>query len=96
MKEIAIRKVLGTETKTLLATLSKQYVVFCIIGFVIALVPAYLLLDKWLENFAYRIAISSVPFLIGFVLLMVLTLGIVISKAYQATRINVLKYLKYE
>lgn len=96
MKEIAIRKVLGAETKTLLATLSKQYVVFCIIGFVIALVPAYLLLDKWLENFAYRIAISSVPFLIGFVLLMVLTLGIVISKAYQATRMNVLKYLKYE
>ncbi|PZQ79080.1 MAG: hypothetical protein DI548_15310, partial [Flavobacterium johnsoniae] len=52
--------------------------------------------DKWLENFAYRIAICSVPFLIGFVLLMVLTLGIVISKAYQATRMNVLKYLKYE
>lgn len=96
MKEIAIRKVLGAETKTLLAALSKQYVVFCVIGFVIALIPAYLLLNKWLENFAYRIAISPVPFLIGFVLLMALTLVIVISKAYQATRMNVLKYLKYE
>lgn len=96
MKEIAIRKVLGAETKTLLAALSKQYVVFCVIGFVIALIPAYLLLNKWLENFAYRISISSVPFLIGFVLLMALTLVIVISKAYQATRMNVLKYLKYE
>lgn len=96
MKEIAIRKVLGAETKTLLATLSKQYVVFCIIGFVIALVPAYLLLNKWLENFAYRIDISPIPFITGLFFLMALTLAVVISKAYQATRVNVLNYLKYE
>ncbi|KGO91851.1 ABC transporter permease [Flavobacterium subsaxonicum] len=96
MKEIAIRKTLGAETQTLLKELSKQYVVFCIIGFVIALFPAYMLLDKWLDNFAFRINISPLPFIIGFILLMVLTLIVVLSKAYQATRVNVLKYLKYE
>ena len=96
MKEIAIRKTLGAETKTLLAALSKQYVIFCIIGFLIALFPVYFLLDKWLENFAYRIDISAIPFLIGFFALMILTLIVVLSRAYQATRVNVLKYLKYE
>lgn len=96
MKEIAIRKTLGAETQTLLRELSKQYVIFCLIGFLIAVFPAYYLLDKWLENFAFRIPISPLPFVIGFVVLLLLTLAIVLSKAYQATRIDILKYLKYE
>ena len=96
MKEIAIRKTLGAETKTLLASLSKQYILYCIIGFLIALFPVYFLLKKWLENFAYRIDISLIPFLVGFLILMILTLIIVISRAYVATKANVLNYLKYE
>lgn len=96
MKEIAIKKTLGAETKMLLKSLTKQYVIFCIIGFLIALFPTYLLLEKWLSNFAFRVDISFVPFIIGFIVLMILTLVIVLSKAYQATKIDVLKYLKYE
>jgi len=96
MKEIAIRKTLGAETKTLLTELSKQYIFFCFLGFLIALFPVYFLLSKWLENFAYRIDISPIPFVIGFFTLMILTLIIVLSRAYQATKVNVLKYLKYE
>ena len=96
MKEIAIRKTLGAETNVLLKELSKQYVVFCIIGFLVALFPAYYLLELWLEDFAYRISISFLPFLIGFMLLLSLTLIVVLSRAYKATRVDVLKYLKYE
>ncbi|WET03094.1 ABC transporter permease [Flavobacterium sp. YJ01] len=96
MKEIAIRKTLGAETNVLLKELCKQYIVFSIIGFVIALFPAYYLLNKWLENFAYRIGISIYPFLTGFTVLLFLTLSVVISRAYQATKVDVLKYLKYE
>jgi putative ABC transport system permease protein len=96
MKEIAIRKTLGAETNTLLKELSKQYVLYCIIGFLIALFPVYYLLNKWLENFAYRIEITLFPFLFGFTLLLVLTLIIVLSRAYQATKVDVLKHLKYE
>lgn len=96
MKEIAIKKTLGAETKTLLKNLTKQYVIFCVIGFLIAVFPTYLLLEKWLSNFAFRIDVSFVPFIIGFVVLLILTLIIVLSKAYQATKVDVLKYLKYE
>ena len=96
LREIAIRKTLGAETNILLKELSKQYVIFCFIGFVIGIIPAYFLLQKWLENFAYRIDISIYPFLIGFIALLSLTLLIVLSRAYQATRVDVLKYLKYE
>ncbi|CAM4031818.1 ABC transporter permease [Flavobacterium antarcticum] len=96
MKEIAIRKTLGAETNTLLLSLSKQYVIFFIIGFLIALFPVYYFLNKWLENFAFRIEISILPFFIGFVVLLILTLIVVLSRAYQATKVDVLKYLKYE
>jgi len=96
MKEIAIRKTLGADTNVLLRELCKQYVLFSIIGFLIALFPAYYLLDKWLENFAYRITISLYPFLIGFSALLFLTLSVVLTRAYQATKVDVLKYLKYE
>ncbi len=96
LREIAIRKTLGAETNVLLKELSKQYVVFCLIGFVIGVVPSYLLLEKWLENFAYRITIQIFPFAIAFLSLLFLTLIIVLAKAFQVTRMDVLKYLKYE
>jgi putative ABC transport system permease protein len=96
MKEIAIRKTLGAETNTLLKELSKQYILYCIIGFLIALFPVYYLLTKWLENFAFRIEISFYPFILGFAILLFLTLIIVLSRAYTATKTDVLKYLKYE
>jgi putative ABC transport system permease protein len=96
MKEIAIRKTLGAETNVLLKELSKQYILYCIIGFLIALFPTYYLLNMWLENFAFRIEMTLFPFLFGFIVLLVLTLIIVLSRAYQATQTDVLKYLKYE
>ena len=96
MKEIAIRKTLGAETNVLLQELSKQYILYCMTGFAIALFPVYYLLNKWLENFAFRIEMSVLPFVFGFTLLLTLTLIIVLSRAYQATKTDVLKYLKYE
>jgi putative ABC transport system permease protein len=96
MKEIAIRKTLGAETTILLKELSKQYIIFCLIGFLIALFPVYYLLSLWLDNFSFRIAISVIPFIVGFIILLILTLLVVLSRAYQATRVDVLKYLKYE
>ncbi|GAA6769949.1 hypothetical protein AAGS39_06880 [Flavobacterium sp. CGRL2] len=96
LKEIAIRKTLGAETDALLKELSKQYILFCLIGFGIGIVPAYILLQKWLEDFAFRIGISTVPFGIALISLLFLTLLIVLTKAFQVTKIDVLKYLKYE
>jgi len=96
MKEIAVRKTLGADTNVLLKELCKQYIVFSVTGFLIALLPTYYLLDKWLENFSYRIHISIYPFAAGFAILLTLTLLIVLSRAYSATKVDVLKYLKYE
>lgn len=96
LKEIAIRKTLGAETNTLLKVLSKQYVFFCLAGFLIGIFPAYFLLQKWLEDFAFRIDIPFFPFVVALVSLLFLTLIVVLTKAYQVTKMDILKYLKYE
>jgi putative ABC transport system permease protein len=96
LKEIAIRKTLGAETDALLKELSKQYIGFCLLGFIIGIVPAYILLQKWLEDFAFRIDVSIIPFGVALFSLLSLTLIIVLAKAYQVTKIDILKYLKYE
>ncbi|MEA9412702.1 ABC transporter permease [Flavobacterium sp. PL02] len=96
LREIAIRKTLGAETNVLLKELSKQYVIFCVIGFIIGIIPAYFLLQQWLDYFAFRINIQIFPFVVAFLSLLFLTLTIVLAKAYQVTKIDVLKYLKYE
>ncbi|MGL5276534.1 ABC transporter permease [Myroides sp.] len=96
LKEIAIRKVLGAETEGLLRQLSIQYVVYCLIGFGIAVFPSYYFLNKWLTNYAYRIDIGWDIYVYSLLLIVVLTLSIVLSRAYRATKIDVLKYIKYE
>jgi putative ABC transport system permease protein len=96
LKEIAIRKTLGAETDALLKELSKQYVGFCVLGLIIGIFPAYILLNKWLENFAFRIDVPVLPFIIALIVLLFLTLVIVLTKAYQVTKIDILKCLKYE
>ncbi|MEK6511560.1 ABC transporter permease [Myroides odoratimimus] len=96
LREVAIRKVLGAETFGLLRQLSFQYVIYCLVGFGIAVFPSYYFLNKWLANYAYRIEIGLDVYVYSLLLILGLTLLIVISRAYKATRVDVLKYIKYE
>nr|WP_286430076.1 FtsX-like permease family protein [Myroides odoratimimus] len=96
LREVAIRKILGAETFGLLRQLTFQYVIYCLVGFGIAVFPSYYFLNKWLENYAYRIEIGWSVYVYSLLLILGLTLLIVISRAYKATRVDVLKYIKYE
>ncbi|MBB1150655.1 ABC transporter permease [Myroides sp. NP-2] len=96
LKEVAIRKVLGASTGELIKKLSYQYLIYCVIGFGVAVYPSYYLLNAWLSDYTYRIEISYEVYVVCLILIVILTLLIVVSRAYQATRVNVLKYIKYE
>jgi putative ABC transport system permease protein len=96
LKEIAIRKVLGADTQSMLKKLSYQYMVYCVVGFVLSVFPSYYFLNQWLNNYAYRISIGWETYVYSFISIMVLVLGVVLSRAYSATRVNILKYINYE
>lgn len=95
-KEIGIRKILGASITNITTLLSKDFLKLVSIAFVIAVPLAWFGMNKWLQDFAYRIEISLWVFaLAGF-----LAFGIaVLTIGYQAVKIalaNPVKSLRTE
>ncbi|RKE44531.1 ABC transporter permease [Sphingobacterium detergens] len=64
-KEIGIRKVLGASIPSIFHLLAKNFVQLILISILIAAPLTWWLSNKWLEDFYYRIDISTTPFLLG-------------------------------
>ncbi|GAB5517944.1 MAG: ABC transporter permease [Rhodothermales bacterium] len=82
-KEIGIRKVLGASVADLLGLLSKDFVVLVLIAFVLAGPLAYLAMQRWLADFAYRTELGASVFLVA--------LGIALGIALLTVSIHLLK-----
>ncbi|KKX50907.1 ABC transporter permease [Sphingobacterium sp. IITKGP-BTPF85] len=95
-KEIGIRKVLGASELGLWKLLSAEYIWLTLIGFMIAAPLAYLLMDKWLENYVYRIAISWSIFVVTGGLALFITLVTVSFQAVKAALSNPIDTLRNE
>ena len=97
-KEIGIRKVMGASIKSIMIRLAREYSRWVIISSLLAWPAAYLLMNRWLQSFAYRIDISD--FLWVFVLAAVASLIIAIMtvtyQAFSAASADPVKALKYE
>ena len=94
-KEISIRKVLGASTSNILTLLNKDFIKLVAIANVIAFPLAYIIINKWLSSFEYRISISALPFIaaVGIsVVIAVLTVSIQSLKVAKANPIDALKY----
>jgi hypothetical protein len=61
-KEIGIRKVLGATTAGIVGLLSKDFLSLVVVALVIASPLAYFFMEKWLQDFAYRIDIQWTVF----------------------------------
>jgi putative ABC transport system permease protein len=53
-------------------------------------------MQNWLDNFVYKIDMPILPFIITPILLIVLVFMVVGLKAHNATKIDLIKYLKFE
>jgi putative ABC transport system permease protein len=95
LKDVAIRKTLGIRRNFdfwIDETIPLDYVDCCFNQYSDQL----LLMNEWLKDFAYRIDMPIFPFVLSLILLLILTFAVVSIKAYQATKVNLVKYLKYE
>jgi putative ABC transport system permease protein len=96
VKEIGIRKVLGADTGTIVTLLSKDFMKLVIIAAVIAFPIAWWAMNKWLQDFAYRIAIPWWIFLIAGIIAAVIALLTISTQAIRAAVANPVKSLRTE
>lgn len=96
LKEVAIRKTLGASDGNLIFGLTRQFLLITLAAVLISMPVSYYLMNEWLKDFAYRIDMPAFPFLVSLFSLWVLTFAVVSIKAWKATKVNLVKYLKYE
>ncbi len=96
IKEIGIRKVLGSSVAQIVALLSKDFLKLVLVSFVIAFPLAYYLMNAWLQDFAYRVTLSPWVFVLAGVTTLVIAFLTVSFKSIQAATINPVKSLKAE
>ncbi|CAH0144929.1 MULTISPECIES: ABC transporter permease [unclassified Pedobacter] len=94
-KEISIRKVLGASTANILTLLNKDFIKLVAIANVIAFPLAYIIINKWLSGYEYRISVSALPFIAAIslsVIIAILTVSIQSVKVAKANPVDALKY----
>jgi putative ABC transport system permease protein len=95
-KEIGVRKVLGAPVRSVVMLLSKDFlkltIVACLIGFPVA----WYFMNKWLEDFAYRINITWTIFLVAGLSTLLVTLITISFHAINAAVANPVKSLRTE
>jgi putative ABC transport system permease protein len=95
-KEIGIRKVLGASASSILSILTKNLIKLVFLANLIAWPIAWYAMNKWLQNFAYRIDLKIWPFLLAGFLALVIALITISWQAIRAATANPVNALRYE
>lgn len=95
-KEIGIRKVLGSGILQIALLMNRNYMILVLLANIIAFPLSFMFARKWLENFAYKVAISPFEYVLAFVLSIGLSFVIISFHAIKTSRRNPLETLRYE
>jgi len=95
-KEIGIRKVNGAKVSEILTMLNKDYIKWVAIAFIIATPIAYYVMQKWLENFAYKTTLSWSIFALAGVVALGIALLTVSLQSWRVANKNPVEALRYE
>ncbi|HEX2630793.1 MAG TPA: FtsX-like permease family protein, partial [Chitinophagaceae bacterium] len=95
-KEVGVRKVLGASVGNIVTMLSKDFLQLVLIASVIAFPVAWWAMDRWLQDFAYRINIGWVVFLVAGLAALLIAVLTVSFQAIRAALANPVKSLRTE
>lgn len=95
-KEIAVRKVLGASAAGITVMLSREFLKLILIANSIAWPAAWLAMNKWLDNFPYRIGLGIWIFFASGILVLTIAWVAVISQSVKAAAKNPIDLLRYE
>ncbi|MBI9056177.1 MAG: FtsX-like permease family protein [Labilibaculum sp.] len=95
-KEIGIRKVNGAKTYEIVSMLNKDFLKWVVIAFTLACPIAWFVMNKWLENFAYKTELSWWIFALAGLFAMGIALLTVSFQSWRAATRNPVESLRYE
>ena len=95
-KEIGIRKVLGAAVSRIILLISKEFIILISIAFILSVPIAYYFINKWLQDFAYRIDIGWWMFLLAGILVILIASITMSFRAIKAAVANPVKSLRTE
>jgi putative ABC transport system permease protein len=95
-KEIGIRKVSGAGVGNILALLTKDFMRPILISFLIATPLTWFVLQKWLDNYAFRISLTAWLFIGPVILILVVALLTITTQTLKAANANPVKALRTE
>ena len=95
-KEIGIRKVLGASASNLVFLLSRDFGKLVIVANLIAWPVAYLAMNRWLQNFAYRVNMGFLFFVFAGVLALTIAIITVSFQSIKTALANPVESLRYE
>lgn len=95
-KEIGVRKVLGASAVNILFLLSKEFTKWVLVANIIAWPVAYYMMNRWLQNFAYKETIGLRPFIISAILALTIALLTVSYQSIKAALTDPVNSLRYE
>ncbi len=95
-KEIGVRKAVGASVSSIVLLLSKEYVLLVGAANLVAWPIAYYAMNRWLENFAYRVDPEISTFVLGGLLSLCIALLTVSYETCKAARANPVDALRYE
>jgi len=95
-KEIGIRKAMGASVTGITGLLSREFTVLVLISILLAVFPAWYLMNRWLGQFAYRIDINIMVFVLSGVASLVIAWLTVAFQAFRAAMAKPVNSLRYE
>jgi putative ABC transport system permease protein len=95
-REIGVRRVLGAAPGKIFLHISTEFIGLIGIAFFIAAPAGFYVVDRWLQNFAYRTSIHWWMFVLAGFVIIVLALSIISYHVIKAAKSNPVKSLRME
>ncbi|MFT3705398.1 MAG: ABC transporter permease [Agriterribacter sp.] len=96
IKEIGVRKVLGASVSQIVLLLSNDFLKLIALGFLIAVPIAWFVMNKWLQDFAYRTNIGAGVFIIAGFVAIIAALTAISFQSIKSALANPVKALRTE
>ncbi len=95
-KEIGVRKTMGATLTGLIGLLTGDFLKWIIIANLIAIPLSYMIMDNWLQDFAYRISIGLEVYLVSFFIIFVISILTISIQTIKSALADPVKSLRYE